>query len=449
VSGELEMDRQASELLEKIRQQYETSPYPRVPLDDSPKNDFNSLFIHNIVTSYYLRYQKIIETKGKVILDAGCGSGYKALILAEANPEAQIIGIDISEESVKLARHRLEHHGFDNAEFHTLSIYDLPSLGIKFDYINNDEVLYLLPDPVAALNTMKAVLKPQGIIRTNLHSALQRSGYFRAQEVFRNIGLTDSNPGDLEVEITLETMKSLKDGVDLKSRTWQPVYEAEGGKQSVLMNYLLQSDNGFTIPEMFNMLRTSDLEFISMINWRHWEIMDLFKEPDNLPVFLAMTLPELDVEQRLHLFELLHPGHRLLDFWCGHPNLEEPVVQLCEWGVSDWLCGRVHLHPQLQKPKVKEDLIECIAEQKPFQISKYIGVPTIAPVEIESTIAACILPLWEKVQPISDLVERWCKIRPLHPVTLEPMSQQAAWGEIKKLLSKLEVFLYVLLERST
>ena len=441
------MDRQASELLEKIRQQYETSPYPRVPLDDSPKNDFNSLFIHNIVTSYYLRYQKIIETKGKVILDAGCGSGYKALILAEANPEAQIIGIDISEESVKLARHRLKHHGFDNAEFHTLSIYDLPSLGIKFDYINNDEVLYLFSDPVAALKAMKSVLKSQGIIRANLHSALQRSAYFRAQELFRKIGLTDSNPGDLEVEMTLEMMKSLKDGVDLKSKTWQPAYEGEEGKQIVLMNYLIQSDNGFTIPEIFAMLRTSNLEFSSMVNWRHWEIMDLFKERDNLPVLLGMTLPELNVEQQLQLFELLHPCHRLLDFWCGHPNQEEPVVQLSEWAASDWLSGRVHLHPQLQKPKVKEDLIECIAEQKPFRLSNYIGVPTIAPVDIESTVAACLLPLWEGVQPISSLVERWCKIRPLHPATLEPMSQQAAWGEVKKLLSKLEVFLYVLLER--
>ncbi|MBD2773427.1 class I SAM-dependent methyltransferase [Iningainema tapete] len=442
------MTNQASEILEKIRQQYESCPYPRIPLEKSPKDDLNALFIHNLVTSYYLRYQKFTETKGKVILDAGCGSGYKSLMLAEANPEAKIVGIDISEESVKLARHRLEHHGFENAEFHVLSIYDLPSLGMEFDYINNDETLYLLPDPIAALKTMKSVLKPFGMIRTNLHSALQRAGYFRAQKLFGAMGLTESNPGDLEAEIILETMKSLKDGVDIKSRTWHPGFEGEEGKQSVFMNYLLQSDNGFTIPEMFAMLRASDLEFTSMVNWRHWELTDLFKEPDNLPVFLGMTLPEINVEQRLHLFELLHPCHRLLDFWCGYPNPEEPVVPVAEWSESDWLNGRVHLHPVLQKPKVKEDLIECITEQRSFRLSDYIRVPTNRPVEIESTIAACILPLWEGVQPITSLVERWSKIRPLHPVTLEPVSEEAAWNEVKKLLCKLEVFLYVLLERS-
>ena len=295
------MERQQPELLEKIRQQYETSPYPQAALDDSPKDNLNALFMHSLVTSYYLRYQKVIETKDKVILDAGCGSGWKSLMLAEANPGAKIVGIDISEESVKLSRYRLEHHGFDNVEFHTLSIYDLQSLGMEFDYINCDEMLYLLPDPVAALKVMKSVLKPEGIIRTNLHSALQRSGFLRAQKLFQIMGLTESNPGDLEVEIVLETMKALKDGIDLKAKTWNPNFEKEDTKQSVLMNYLLQGDNGFIIPQMFDMLQKSDIEFISMVNWRLWEVTDLFKEPENLPIFLGMNLPELDIEQRLHL----------------------------------------------------------------------------------------------------------------------------------------------------
>ncbi|MBF2063297.1 MAG: class I SAM-dependent methyltransferase [Calothrix sp. C42_A2020_038] len=440
------MECQQPELLEKIRQQYETSPYPQAALDDSPKDDLNALFIHNIVTSYYLRYQKVIDTKGKVILDAGCGSGWKSLMLAEANLGAKIVGIDISEESVKLSRYRLEHHGFDHVEFHTLSIYDLQNLGMEFDYINCDEMLYLLPDPVAALKVMKSVLKPEGIIRTNLHSALQRSGFFRAQKLFQIMGLTESNPGDLEVEIVLEIMKALKDGIDLKVKTWNSNFEKEETKQSVLMNYLLQGDNGFTIPQMFDMLQKSDIEFISMVNWRLWEVTDLFKEPENLPIFLGMNLPELDIEQRLHLFELIHPINRLLDFWCGHPQQGKLGIPVSQWSDTDWFNGKVHLHPQLQNPKAKEDLIECIEKQQNFEISKYITLPAAMPVYLESTVAACLLPLWHGVQPISSIVKRWCETKPKHPVTLESVSEKEAWNEVKKLLSKLEVFLYILLE---
>ncbi|HBB34437.1 MAG TPA: SAM-dependent methyltransferase [Cyanobacteria bacterium UBA8803] len=441
------MDNQVSELIEKIRQQFENSPYPRIPLEKSPKDDFNALYIHNLITSYYLRYQKVADTAGKVILDAGCGSGYKSLVLAEANPGARIVGIDLSEESVKLARQRLQHHKFENVEFHALSIYDLPELGLEFDYINNDEVLYLLPDVVAGLQAMKSVLKPQGIIRTNLHSAIQRSGYFRAQELFKMMGLMESNPEEMEIGVAIETMKSLKDGVELKARAWNVSYEAPDAKETLLSNHLLVGDRGYTIPEMFAALQAADLEFVSMVYWRHWDVTDLFQDPDNLPAFWAMSLPEVSVEERLHLYELLHPVHRLLDFWCAHPSQGDSFVAVDQWERSDWEGAKVHLHPQLKSPKVREDLIECITKQKPFGSSSYVTIPAMAPVEIDSTLAACLLPLWEGAQPFRSIVERWLKIRPLDLVSLEPVSEETAFEEMKKFLTKLQVFLYVLLER--
>ncbi len=97
------MDDKATDLREKIRQQYDSGPYPRTRLEESLKNDANLLYIHNLVNSYYLRNQKVIKTKGKLVLDAGCGSGYTSLTLAEANPGAKIVGVDISDKSVDIA----------------------------------------------------------------------------------------------------------------------------------------------------------------------------------------------------------------------------------------------------------------------------------------------------------------------------------------------------------
>jgi methylase of polypeptide subunit release factors len=112
------MNQVLTEISEKIRQQFDTGPYPRIPLEKSPKNDAIALYIHSLVNAYYLRNQKVISTEGKLILDAGCGSGYKSLILAEANPGAKIVGVDISANSIELAKQRLQYHGFDNAQFH-------------------------------------------------------------------------------------------------------------------------------------------------------------------------------------------------------------------------------------------------------------------------------------------------------------------------------------------
>lgn len=433
----------ATNLRDKIRQQFDLGPYPRIPLGKSPKNDAMLLYVHNLANSYYLRNQKVIGTKGKLILDAGCGTGYKSLVLAEANPGAKIIGVDISEKSVELARKRLQYHGVNHTEFHAISIEDLPQLGLRFDYINCDEVLYLLPDPAVGLQVMKSVLQPDGIIRANLHSSLQRRYFYRAQEVFKLMGLMDRNPESLEIDLVRNIMNSLKDQVELKAITWKP--ELEKDEERILANYLLQGDKGYTIPELFSALRTADLEFVSMVNWWQWDLTQLFKEPENLPAFLAMSLPETTVEEHLHLFELLHPFHRLLDFWCGHPNQGQFYAPVSEWTLSDWQAAQVHLVPQLRTTQLKAELVKCVTQLKPFEISSQLQMGE-RPVSIDSTIAACLLPLWEGPQSMESLVERWQKLRPVNPVNLELTTEAEALDFVRQTLTGLEKLGYVLLE---
>jgi hypothetical protein len=60
-----------------------------------------------------------------------------------------------------------------------------------------------------------------------------------------------------------------------------------------------------------------------------------------------------------------------------------------------------------------------------------------------------IVPLRKKAPPMVCLVELWLKFKPLDAVTLEPVSCETAFEEVKELSSMLEASLYVLLERST
>ncbi|WP_103667273.1 class I SAM-dependent methyltransferase [Pseudanabaena sp. BC1403] len=434
-----------SDLLDKIRQQFDSSPYPRIPLEKSPKDNPNELYIHNLVTSFYLRDQKVIDTKGKVILDAGCGSGYKSLVLAEANPGAKIVGVDISAESIKLAEQRLEHNEFDNVEFIVASLEELPSLGYQFDYINCDELLYLFPEPATALKSMQSVLKPDGIIRSNLHSSIQRTSFFRAQKMFGMMGLLDGNPEDLEIEIVVETMQALQDNVLLKSQTWNPKYSAQESKQDILMNHLFQGDKGYTIADLFTSLKLADLEFISMVNWREWDFRDLFKEANNLPVFLEMSLPDLSIEDRLQMYELLHPIHRLLDFWCGHPQQIQTFVPFSEWSDTDWQTAKVCLHPQLNTSNFKKDLVTCITDCGIFSLNQYLSTH-MQVVTIDSSMATCLLPLLDAPQTMISLVERWKKFRPVDPVTLQPIDQQKAFQLVQNTVQSLESLDYLMLE---
>jgi SAM-dependent methyltransferase len=443
------MNNLPSELLDKIRRQFDSSPYPRTPLETSPKNNHNLLYIHNLITPFYLRNQKVIDTQDKLILDAGCGTGYKSLVLAEANPGAKIVGIDISPESIDLAQKRLEYHGFNNGEFYVLPIEELPKLNYQFDYINCDETLYILPEPVTALQAMQSVLKPEGIIRANLHSAMHRDVYLRSQKLFKFMGLLHENPGDLEIDIVSEIMRSLKDNVYLKSQTWNKQnYEGGDKQERILMNFLLQGDKGYTVNELFSFLELTQLEFISMVNWRNWNLLSLFKDPDNLPAFLGMSLPEISVEQQLQIFELLHPLHRLLDFWCGNPQLEQNIIPVCEWEESDWLKAKAYIHPQLNNSQFRQNLENCIRGNKILDLTNHLSLldqyePNL---EIDNSIAVCFIPLLEQPQPIISLVKYWQQVRPIDPFTLKPIELEQAFQVVQKILSRLESLGYILLE---
>ena len=437
-----------SDLLDKIRQQFDSSPYPRIPLDMSPKESPNDLYIHNLVTSFYLRDQRVINTEGKAILDAGCGSGYKSLILAEANPGAKIVGIDISAESIKLAEQRLKHHGFHDAEFHVLSLEYLSDLGCKFDYINCDELLYLFPEPAIALRAMQSVLKPDGIIRSNLHSSIQRTNFFRSQQMFAMMGLLDGNPEDMEVEIVVETMQALKDNVLLKSQTWNSKYTGKEYKLDILMNYLFQGDKGYEILDLFEMLSLADLEFISMVNWREWDFRDLFKEPNDLPVFLDLSLPDLSIEDRLRMYELLNPIHRLLDFWCGHPQQTQTFFPFIEWSEDDWQMAKVYLHPQLNTQKFKEGLLTSIKNCGWIKLDQYLSTNKQV-VTVDSSMAICLLPLLDQPQTLKAVAEYWSQFRPIDPLTLQPTNPKEAFELVKRTIVSLESLDYIMLERQS
>jgi SAM-dependent methyltransferase len=442
------MSDQSPELLEKIRQQFDFGPYPRIAIETSPAEDYNSLFIHNSLTAFYVRDQQVIEPSNLTILDVGCGTGYKTLTLAKANPGAKIIGVDLSEKSIELAQQRIEFHKIEGVEFRVLDLEQLPEMGLNFDYINCDELLYLFPDIGQALAALGRVLKPSGIIRSNLHSELQRTTCFRAQELFGFMGLMDGNPEEFEIQCVIDTMKSLKPGVSLKENTalTDADYSRPDINERILMNFLFQGDKGYRIGDLFEGLRSANLDFISMVDWREWELLDLFKDADSMPAVLAMGLEDADIETRLHLFDLIHPVHRLLDFWCGHPQDEGAgPMPIGQWSDEQWQEARVRLHPQLAVETVKTDLLEAIRSRNRFEISRYISRSVAVPITLEPGAVACLLPLWEGEQPIGVLVDRYWRSQPVDLVTLEPIDRRMAFKKVRELLQMLEIPVFILL----
>jgi len=425
----VEQNFQPEEVFTRIKEQFDYLPYPVTEIENLP-TDRAALYYHSISTAFYRRNREIVEPQGKTILDIGCGSGYKTLLLALANPGAKIVGIDLSDRSLDIARKRFAHHGIEG-EFFQESLLDLPpSMSGRFDFINCDEVLYLMPDPIEALSVLKHLLKPRGgIIRGNLHSLFQRFHYYRAQEVFQMMGLMDSNPEEREIQTAIEVIKKLRGNVDLK-KTWNPSYEGPHYKHAVLMNYLFQGDRGYTITDLFALLEASGLKFISMVNWKQWDLFDLFEPGTDWVLDWAFKQSQ---EHQLHLFELFHPIHRLLDFWCGTAVPTLPRNQEIQI---------VRLNPLLKFERTKQDLVDSITRFAPFNINAHLPINE-KPFLIDSSVSVALIPLWEGNFSISNLAEYWRSIHPHHPMNGERVSLEEAIAIVGEMLFCLEASGYV------
>ena len=101
---------------------------------------------------------------GMRVLDFGCGPGTITVGLAQAVPMGEVHGVDMEHSQIDLARAAASAGGHHNAEFHVGNVYELPFEDNSFDAAHCHAVLMHVPDTLRALQEVKRVLKPEGII---------------------------------------------------------------------------------------------------------------------------------------------------------------------------------------------------------------------------------------------------------------------------------------------
>lgn len=117
-----------------------------------------------------LSFQDREQFKGKRLLDFGCGSGASTMVLARMFPQTQIVGVELEEKLVSIARQRAAHYGYKNVDLQLSPNPDsLPAEIGEFDYVVLSAVYeHLLPnerEPI--LLQLWSVLKPGGILFLN------------------------------------------------------------------------------------------------------------------------------------------------------------------------------------------------------------------------------------------------------------------------------------------
>jgi arsenite methyltransferase len=101
--------------------------------------------------------------EGMTVLDLGSGAGIDVFLASKkVGATGKAIGLDMTDEMLKLARKNKIKLGIENAHFYKGEIEDMPIESNSIDRIISNCVINLVPDKSKAFSEMHRVLKPGG-----------------------------------------------------------------------------------------------------------------------------------------------------------------------------------------------------------------------------------------------------------------------------------------------
>ena len=109
--------------------------------------------------SYLLRLVTFDGYPGKRVLDVGCGVGNDLSRFAKGG--AHVVGVDLAEHSIELARLNFQQRGLDG-EFYVMNGEQLDLPDNTFDVVYCHTVLHFTPHPSRMIKEIHRVLKPTG-----------------------------------------------------------------------------------------------------------------------------------------------------------------------------------------------------------------------------------------------------------------------------------------------
>jgi len=102
---------------------------------------------------------------GSRVLEVGCGVGAQTVHLVGASPDAELVSIDISADSLAAARARVTaEHPAARVDWQRADLFELPFKDNSFDHVFVCFVLEHVREPERALAALKRVLRPGGTI---------------------------------------------------------------------------------------------------------------------------------------------------------------------------------------------------------------------------------------------------------------------------------------------
>lgn len=314
------------EIIAAVRRLYNTYPFPPDPLSSDPPPGYNWRWSWPDAYSFATGVNPANKTIR--ILDAGCGTGSSTEYLSFLNPQASVVGIDISEEAIAVAKERYQRSGvlqmgIPEPLLLRLNVYDLDQLSGEFNFINSVGMLHHLPDPKRGIQALASKLAPGGILHIFVYAELGRWEIRLMQQAIGLIQAKEKGNYADGVAIGRRLFATLPETnrlVQYEKRRWQAENQRDANFADM---YVHPQELTYTIPTLFDLIAASGLTFLGFSNPDYWSLERLLKTDPEL-LTRAQHLPVIETYQ---LIELLDPEITHYEFFLGKPPISKQTWQ--------------------------------------------------------------------------------------------------------------------------
>ncbi|MFC1529582.1 methyltransferase domain-containing protein [Gemmatimonadota bacterium] len=247
---------------DSVKQHYEQWPFP------------GREFISReglLLLRYLQRWlaQAAAKGGGPKVLDVGCGTGHTTLALARNFPDAEFVGIDISEPSLEIARREAERAGCTNLEYSNADITrGLPDSD-EFDVVLSLGVMHHIRNLSDHFRHLVAPLRAGGYLVLWFYGQHGRAAH-RLNQMFLET-LAGGRPGAEQLEIARTFVEDLGQRFAADSGFYTPRGSGEAGIEWLLDNPEWLADQmipafeqNLTMTEILQLMDDHGLEFM---NW--------------------------------------------------------------------------------------------------------------------------------------------------------------------------------------
>jgi SAM-dependent methyltransferase len=205
--------------------------------------------------------------------------------------DAEIIGVDLSLSSLAYALRKLRESGVDDIALMQGDILSLESWSEPMDVVECVGVLHHMEDPIAGWRILTGILKPGGVMKIGLYSALAREEIVKVRDFIAQSGYEhteeDIRRGRQDI------VELLRDGPG-RHLLQSSDFHSLNGTRDLLFHV---HEHQFTLPQIADTIEALGLDFIGfeLANWQtSVAFKNRFPEPDAMRTLDAWHRFELD-----------------------------------------------------------------------------------------------------------------------------------------------------------